>query len=217
MKIDFHIHSKYSADSRLSLNTIFRAAKKYGLDAVGISDHASVGSWPEAKKVSKKYGMEFLQAEELYIFEEGEIEKAHVLGIFLTDNVKSATLPEVSDQIKAQGGMLVPCHPFEPRRASYTTREAVKLIKYFDGIEVFNARVRDQKWNDVAFKFAKSHKLAMTGGSDGHLRWEIGNGYTECKGSSLEDLRKALKKKKTTGHGKKTHAIVRLASVTGNI
>ena len=32
MKIDLHVHSKYSHDSRQSIETIFRVAKKYGID-----------------------------------------------------------------------------------------------------------------------------------------------------------------------------------------
>ena len=130
MKIDPHVHSKYSADSRQSIDTIFRAAKKYGLDGVAITDHNAVGSWKEAKKISKKHKALFIQAEEISILESG-FETAHTLGLFLTDFIEPAPLPAVYDQIREQGAFLVVCHPFEPRRESYTVKEASKLTKYF--------------------------------------------------------------------------------------
>ena len=39
MKIDFHIHSKNSLDSFMSVDGIVRTAKKRGLDGVAIVDH----------------------------------------------------------------------------------------------------------------------------------------------------------------------------------
>jgi predicted metal-dependent phosphoesterase TrpH len=216
MKIDTHVHSKYSADSRQSISTIFRTAKKRGLSGIAVTDHNAIGSWQEAKKISKRQDLIFIQGEEISILESG-LEKLHTLGFFMTDFIEPAPLPVVYDQIKGQGALLIICHPFEPRRESCTTQEAKKLLGYFNGVETFNARVRDQKWNDIALKFAKQHKLTMTGGSDAHLRFEVGNAYTECKGSTLTDFRNALKKKKTTVHGKKTHDLIRAASMVGKI
>jgi len=50
MKIDLHIHSKYSSDGVLELLEIVRIAKGRGLDGVAITDHNTIRGGQETKK-----------------------------------------------------------------------------------------------------------------------------------------------------------------------
>ena len=41
-KMDSHIHSEYSPDSKSKLEDIFKVAKKKDIEIIGISDHNTV-------------------------------------------------------------------------------------------------------------------------------------------------------------------------------
>ena len=46
MKVDFHIHTKYSYDSLMEPDKIIRNAVKRGLDGIVICDHNTIrGGW----------------------------------------------------------------------------------------------------------------------------------------------------------------------------
>jgi len=42
MKLDLHIHSKYSKDSLLKPETILKVAKKRGLGGIAVTDHNTI-------------------------------------------------------------------------------------------------------------------------------------------------------------------------------
>ena len=51
VKIDLHVHSKYSCDSYLEPKIIIKIIKKRNLDGVAITDHNSLKGSNEAKKL----------------------------------------------------------------------------------------------------------------------------------------------------------------------
>lgn len=77
---DLHIHSRYS-DGTYRPGEIFRIAKKNGFKAVSITDHDCVDVYPEARELSKNYGIEFIPGVELS--SDYENYDLHILGYFI--------------------------------------------------------------------------------------------------------------------------------------
>jgi predicted metal-dependent phosphoesterase TrpH len=77
---DLHIHSRYS-DGTYRPGEIFRIAKKNNFRAVSITDHDCVDVYPEARELSKNYGIEFIPGVELS--SDYENYDLHILGYFI--------------------------------------------------------------------------------------------------------------------------------------
>lgn len=193
MKYDLHIHSKYSSDGVLEPQKIVKIAMKRGLNGIAITDHNTIKGGLEAKKY---------ESEEFTVIVGSEIatEKGEIIGLFLSEEVKSRDVQDAISEIKEQGGFVVLPHPFDELRHSafHPTGEDVKFI---DGVEGFNSRCVFQNYNKRAVEFAIKHNLTITSGSDAHFMNEIGNGgiITEIK-----DIREALIKKEVKIFGKRS-------------
>ena len=193
MKYDLHIHSKYSSDGVLEPQKIVKIAMKRGLNGIAITDHNTIKGGLEAKKY---------ESEEFTVIVGSEIatEKGEIIGLFLSEEVKSRDVQDAISEIKEQGGFVVLPHPFDELRHSafHPTGEDVKFI---DGVEGFNSRCVFQNYNKRAVEFAIKHNLTITGGSDAHFINEIGNGGIITE---IEDIREALIKKEVETFGKRS-------------
>jgi len=106
MKIDLHIHSKYSYDSYLEPKTIIKIAKKRNLDGVAITDHSSLKGSKEAKKI----------ADDFLIIESSEIKTStgEILAYGIQEEIKpKQSIYETIDKIHEQDGIAVAPHPFD--------------------------------------------------------------------------------------------------------
>lgn len=177
MKIDFHVHSRHSFDSFMKIEKIIKIAKKRGLGAVAIVDHNTL--------------MEKLNPSENFLVIPGsEIasDKGDIIGLFLSEHVKSRRAPEVIDEIRNQGGVSIIAHPYKRR-----SKIDEELLSKVDGIEGFNAR-SPALVNRLAREIASKYGLSMIAGSDAHFYFEIGRGLCVINNSvsSQEDLRKLV-------------------------
>ncbi|MCZ3365075.1 MULTISPECIES: PHP domain-containing protein [Methanobacterium] len=166
MKYDLHSHSKYSSDGILDPRKIIKVAVKKGLDGIAVTDHNTIKGGLEAKKYETD---DF----KVIIGSEVMTTKGEVIGLFLSEEIKSKDFYDVIEEIKAQNGIVVLPHPFDEWR--YASFPAKEDVKYIDNIEIFNSRCVKKKYNDNASKFAKKYKLGVTGGSDAHFANEIGH------------------------------------------
>ena len=178
MKLDLHVHSKYSFDCKLELSAILKYAEKIGLDGVAIVDHGTMKGGEKAKKISKNI--------EIIIGAEIMTDRGEVLGYFLNEEIKTKNFLDVCDEIKAQDGMIVLPHPFDIFRHGVTPSE--KDVEFIDGIEILNSRCLLNKFNKKAQQFAFKHELIATAGSDAHTLGEIGHAGVIVE--SMEDIRK---------------------------
>jgi len=64
-RVDLHVHSSNSSDGDYPPAELLRMAKKKGLRAISISDHDTVGAYPEALESSRKFGVELIPSVEL--------------------------------------------------------------------------------------------------------------------------------------------------------
>lgn len=219
MKIDLHIHSKYSYDSFSFPEDIARTAAQKGLDGVAVTDHDTIAGWKAMRKATKKYGLLFVPGQEIKT-KRGRKIIGDIVGIFLKKEIKSREPKEVIKEIKAQGGIVIIPHPFHiltPFKGHKTNKnKSFRLVTPFkgdiedyknlvDAIEVLNARVPLKSSDRKALNFAEKNNLAMTGGSDAHQWKDVGDAYTIAqKAKTLDDFKKAILNKKTRASGGKS-------------
>lgn len=183
LKLDLHIHSELSQDGRMTVGEIVGTARAAGLDGVAVCDHdelAPVGDGlPE--------GFVYVRGEEF------STEYGHLLGLFLSSQVKSHDFDGIVREVREQGGILVLAHPFE--RHTDPGRFAAIAGK-LDGIEVKNGRAnrKNRRANEMAAEFAKKTGLPSFAGSDAHLPREIGNCFVtvEVDEPTAEAVKAAL-------------------------
>jgi predicted metal-dependent phosphoesterase TrpH len=165
LNIDIHVHTMYSGHSLLKPETIAKVAQKKGLHAVAITDHdATKGAYELAKIFPTIIG------------EEVTCTEGDVIGLFIRERIEKGPALEVMDKIRAQGGLVMVPHPFDPLRAGLNDHE---LCAKADLIEVFNSRVTRRSDNIKAIAFAKMKGIGMVVGSDAHTKAEIGRSWME--------------------------------------
>jgi len=67
MKIDLHIHTKTGSDGNLSIEEIFKEAKKRNIDLMSITDHDSIDCQERAIALAKEYGINYVTGVELNV------------------------------------------------------------------------------------------------------------------------------------------------------
>ncbi|MDD8017793.1 MAG: PHP domain-containing protein [Bacteroidota bacterium] len=80
LKADLHMHTTFS-DGMLSPYELVKKCKQSGLSIIAITDHDSVGAFPDAVEYGKEFGVEVIAGVELSaMVEEKDV---HILGYFL--------------------------------------------------------------------------------------------------------------------------------------
>lgn len=193
LRFDLHTHSKYSSDGVLDPKKIVKTAIRRNLKGIAITDHNTIKGGLKAKEYETKDFKVIVGSE--IMTDQGE-----VIGLFLSEEVKSNNLVNVISEIKAQNGIIIIPHPFDEMRHSalYPNEECAYLI---DCIEGFNSRCIFQKYNDKAVEYANKHNLSLVAGSDAHFANEIGNAgiITES-----EDLQESIIKNKIEIFGRRS-------------
>ncbi|PKK85474.1 MAG: metal-dependent phosphoesterase [Thermoplasmata archaeon HGW-Thermoplasmata-1] len=201
MKLDMHVHTRYSPDGIGEVKDLVGAVMKKGLDGMAIADHNTCGGAIEALKLKRP---DFLIVPAIEITTlEGDI-----LAYGITKPVKrDMTAAETVEAILGCGGIPVAPHPCRPLSGMGET--VVKsLYGRMPAIEVFNSKESCRR-NDRAAALAKELKLGGTAGSDAHSIVDAGNAYTIFDGADcLDDVLALLEKGRTWGEGEKTPAYV---------
>ncbi len=179
---DLHIHSKYSGDSIIEPRTILKIAKKKRLDGVAVTDHLTIRGGVETSQLNKD--PDFL------VIVGSEIEtrnREDIIGLFLTEEIRSRRTIEVIDEIKAQGGVAFWAHPFRVGKNLLPPN----LIERVDLIEGFNSKTSASR-NKLAQQLAYQYKKPLLGTSDAHHASEIGNGKTLIHDADMDTVKEAL-------------------------
>lgn len=166
MRVDLHIHTKYSKDCRLEPRDILRVASTR-VDAIAVTDHDTIKGGVETKKLEGEFGIEVVIGAEI------RTDRGEVLGYGLEEEISQRDFFEVVDAIRDQGGLVAIPHPFDFLRVSSLTIEG-DILKAIDAVEVFNSRCVLASFNEKARSFAEEHGLAITAGSDAHTLNELG-------------------------------------------
>ena len=200
LKYDLHMHSRYSPDGTLGAADIARIARKRGLDGIAITDHDTIRGGMDLVKL-KPEGLDVICGCEV------ATDRGDVIGLFLTEEIKSRDHAAVIEEIHAQGGVAIVPHPFDSLRGSafWLNDSDARLI---DAVEVVNARCVFRRSNAAADRYADRYTLAKTGGSDAHFGAEIGNAGTLVPEGV--DLCEAIMKKRTIAFGRTSSPLFHL-------
>ena len=80
MKIDTHVHTTCS-DGRKTVAEVFRIASELQIELISITDHDTVGAYPEAFQQGETYGITVLPGLELSTLDEDGHSDVHVVGL----------------------------------------------------------------------------------------------------------------------------------------
>jgi predicted metal-dependent phosphoesterase TrpH len=173
VRVDCHLHTALSGDAVTTIDQLAERVEAERLDVICITDHNVTAAAVTAAE--RGIGARVIIGEEIRT-REGDL-----IGLFLTERVPYVLpLGEAVGLIRAQGGLVYLPHPFDPGRSSLgAAAEQLCAGGLADVVEVFNAKVEDQRWNDQAAALAASFGLPGTAGSDAHDPEGIGAAYVE--------------------------------------
>ena len=196
MKIDTHIHSKYSKDSITPLENIIKYSKKIGLNAIAITDHDEIkGTW----------AIRELEHDDLLLIpgEEVSTSKGHIVALGITDYIKPLQSPEETiDEIHDNAGIAIAAHPYCYYRSGLGN---ITQSLDVDAMETKNSSYILGISNYLSKKVSNKNNIPEIGASDAHFVEGIGCCYTEIPVTdSVDTLLKYIKKGKSTAHGKRT-------------
>ncbi|MBM3133126.1 MAG: PHP domain-containing protein [Chloroflexi bacterium] len=186
MKVDLHLHTCYSCDSKSSLDAIIKRCQRVGIGCVAVTDHNTIEGALKMREIAPF---------PVIVGEEVMSSAGEIIGYFLKEPIPEGLPPdEVMARIKAQGGLVCLPHPFaglgrHPLKAEYRDGLLLKI----DIIEVFNARSLGENLSQEARELAEKHGFLQSAGSDAHAPREIGNTYVEMEAfDGPEEFKRAL-------------------------
>jgi predicted metal-dependent phosphoesterase TrpH len=196
LRIDLHVHSTHSPDSRLPLDSIPDLLGPRGLTGFALTDHNTIAGHSRLKELAREYPR--------YLLVPGvEVSTAHghllALGVDAVPP-KDRPLPETIDWIRAHGGVSILAHPF---RRVHGAGAHWALEAKVDGLETVNGHnlaVPNARAEVIAVK----RGLSGTGGSDSHSATTVGRAFTQFseEPSTVDDLLTSLQKARGEGAGR---------------
>lgn len=173
IKVDMHMHSEVSPDSRMRPAEQAHRIRQTGLDVVCATDHNSVEGGLRLREIAD--GFRVIVGEEI-LSRDGEI-----VGLFLERTVPPRlSAEETIARIRDQGGVVSIPHPFSRNRLNHIRHAALERIKRdIDAIEIFNAREAFTADNLRAAKYASDNGIAGAVASDAHRPAEVGAAWLE--------------------------------------
>ena len=172
LRVDLHLHSRYSHDSRTSLDDLIARSRECKLDRIALTDHNIVDGALELARLAPELAI---------VGEEAKTREGEVIGLFITGRLPPYARPEeVMDFVHEMGGLTYVPHPFDRYRAHFRAERMVELTDRIDIIEVHNP------WCDAAANAAAARiaadlgKVAATG-SDAHSAHELGRSWMEME------------------------------------
>lgn len=192
---DFHIHTRFSRDSRLSETDFIARAIERGLTHVAVTNHNNVEGAVAVRDKVAELGL----GDRLTVILGEEVSTAdgEIVGLFLHTTIpRGLSAAETADEIHRQGGLVSIPHAYDPFRRSHIGEAAMIALAEagkIDMIEVFNCRVTFQRHNQRAAEFAARHGLPGIAASDTHSGMEVGMAFNAMPPfTSADELRASL-------------------------
>jgi predicted metal-dependent phosphoesterase TrpH len=152
-------------------------AEVEGLGAVAITDHNVFSGAREAVALARDRDLVVIPGEEVKTDAQGE-----VIGLFLQEEIpRGMTFGDTVAAIKEQGGVVYVPHPFDRMHAIPEPKTLRRHLADIDVLEVYNARLLFEAYNDDALRFARKYNLTMGAGSDAHVLQGLGTGAVRMR------------------------------------
>ena len=187
MRIDLHLHSRYSHDGQSTLEELVERCAECGLDRIALTDHNTVEGALALAEVAPDLAI---------VGEEAKTREGEVIGLFITRRLPPYLRAEdVMDMIHEMGGLTYVPHPLDRHRSNFTTERMLELADRIDIVETYNAWCEPAENQAAARLAVELGKVAATG-SDAHAASELGRSWMEIDAYTtpqdfLEKLRHA--------------------------
>jgi predicted metal-dependent phosphoesterase TrpH len=174
---DLHMHTSWSHDCQIPVEDLLGHAEAEGLGAIAVTDHNVFGGALEAVEQARGRELVVIPGEEVKTADQGE-----VIGLFLSEEIpRGLSFGETVDAIRAQGGIVYLPHPFDRLHAIPEPATLHRHLAQVDVLEVYNARLLFEAYNDEALRFARKYDLTMGAGSDAHVLQGVGTGAVRMR------------------------------------
>lgn len=185
--IDFHVHTRFSKDCRLSPRGVLEIARRRGLRGVAVTDHDTEEGGLATRESNRDAEFLVIPGAEI------RTELGDVIGLFLHHPIRTRRFAGVLEEIRSQGGFAIVPHPlrtFGADRFATAWRQRPGV----DAWELWNGRYSDAAAAKASEIFADLEIRNAVSGSDAHLSWEIGRCRTllEERPDTSEALRRGL-------------------------
>jgi predicted metal-dependent phosphoesterase TrpH len=169
---DLHMHTSWSHDCSIEVDQLLDHADAEGLGAIAVTDHNVLGGALEAVERARGRDLIVVPGEEVKTDGQGE-----VIGLFLEEEIpRGMPFAETIAAIREQDGIVYLPHPFDRMHAIPSPATLHRHLAEIDVLEVYNARLLFESYNDEAVRFARKYGLLAGAGSDAHVLPGVGTG-----------------------------------------
>ena len=169
---DLHMHTSHSSDCSIEPAALVDHAVTEGLGAIAITDHNVFGGSLETIALARGRPLIVIPAEEVKTESDGE-----VIGLFLHEEIpRGMSFADTLAAIREQDGIVYVPHPFDRLHAIPSPATLHRHLSDIDVLEVYNARLLFDTYNDEALRFARKYGLLQGAGSDAHVLQGVGTG-----------------------------------------
>jgi hypothetical protein len=175
--VDLHMHTSWSHDCGVEAAELVDHAEAEGLGAIAVTDHNVFGGALEAVELARERDLIVIPGEEVKTDGQGE-----VIGLFLDREIpRGMSFADTVAAIREQGGLVYVPHPFDRMHAIPDPATLHAHLADIDVLEVYNARLLLEAYNDEALRFARKYDLTMGAGSDAHVLQGVGTGAVRMR------------------------------------
>jgi predicted metal-dependent phosphoesterase TrpH/glycosyltransferase involved in cell wall biosynthesis len=169
---DLHMHTAWSHDCSIEVDELLDHAEAEGLGAIAITDHNVFGGAQEAVARARGRDLTVIPGEEVKTDDQGE-----VIGLFLREEIpRGMSFADTVAAIRDQEGVVYLPHPFDRMHAIPFPATVHRHLHEIDVLEVYNARLLFEGYNEEAARFARKYGLPAGAGSDAHVLQGVGTG-----------------------------------------
>jgi predicted metal-dependent phosphoesterase TrpH/glycosyltransferase involved in cell wall biosynthesis len=175
--IDLHLHTDWSHDCSIPAEDLLAVAEAIGLGGIAVTDHNVFGGALEAVELARGRDLVVIPGEEVKTDNQGE-----VIGLFLEEEIpRGMSFADTIAAIREQGGLVYLPHPFDRLHAIPDPATIHRHLAEIDVLEVYNARLLRDSFNDEALRFARKYRLLQGAGSDAHVLQGVGTGAVRMR------------------------------------
>lgn len=173
---DLHNHTEFSHDCSVPVVDLLDEAERLGLGAIAVTDHNVFAGAQLAHELSKERELTVIPGEEM------KTERGEVIGLFIQEEIPAGlSMEDTIVAIRDQGGLVYLPHPFDRMHSIARPETIHRLLGEIDAIEVYNARLLFDAYNDEALRFARKYNMLMGAGSDAHVLQGLGTGLARMR------------------------------------
>jgi hypothetical protein len=175
--VDLHLHTRWSHDCSIEPAELIDHAEAIGLGGIAVTDHNVFGGAVETAERAAGRDLLVIRGEEIKTDGQGE-----VIGLFLEREIpRGLSFADTVAAIREQGGVVYLPHPFDRLHAIPDPATLHRHLADIDVLEVYNARLLRDAFNDEALRFARKYRLLQGAGSDAHVLPGVGTGAVRLR------------------------------------